>query len=535
MAYAERDALPVELRPSAHGGRLYGARLATAYSCGVRNAGVLAICAVVFGYASVVQGGGENQFAHLALVRSLADGTPIVDPYHRESKDLAWHEGHYYSTKAPGLAFLTVGPYFVLDRTGLLNASADALETDPRSVALWALVLIGVVLPAAMLLFLLRRVGDDVEPELGAVTAVTAGLCTLLFPFATVFFDHILAAALGFAAFALLFYVPDRLAMTLLAGLIAGLAITAEYPLGLVVLAVGAYALRDGDRLRRGACYATGVVVGVLPLLLYNWWAFGSPFHLSYENAIIEPGVSGHDVLGANDQGLYGVDVPQRGVAMQLLFSRIGLITVTPVVLAGAAGLVLLWRKGRRWEAGLAGFLVIAYVFYNSGYATPFGGGTPGPRFLIPMLPFVALGFATAYRAWPWQTIALAVPSGLIMLGVTATDPLRNVTWAWVDRIVDGTFAGSGVWPKLPLAASVIAAVALCVLATPIGRPTPAQAVGGALTLVLYITVAFSGPRLVGTTPELLLLLVAGCVLAVIASHQWLRPARHAPPPTRAQ
>ncbi|MGH3143681.1 MAG: hypothetical protein ACRDO9_11205, partial [Gaiellales bacterium] len=77
----------------------------------MRRAGTLAICAVVLGYATVVQGGGENQFAHLALVRSLTDGTAIVDRYQRESKDLAWYDGHYYSTKAPGLAFLTVGPY----------------------------------------------------------------------------------------------------------------------------------------------------------------------------------------------------------------------------------------------------------------------------------------------------------------------------------------------------------------------------------------------------------------------------------------
>jgi hypothetical protein len=495
----------------------------------MRTAGTLAICAVVLGYATVVQGGGENQFAHLALVRSLADGTPVVDRYHRESKDLSWYDGHYYSTKAPGLSFLAVGPYFVLDETGILDGAADALGTDSRSLALWILVLIGVVLPTGVLLFLLRRVGDDFEPGFGPVTAVTAGLCTLLFPFATLFFDHALAAALGFAAFFVLLYAKDRLARVVLAGLIAGLAITAEYPLSLVALAVGAYALTSTDWLRRGVAYAAGVLIGVLPLLIYNWWAFGSPFHNSYEDAIIEPGASGHDVIGANDQGLFGVGAPQRGVALQLLFSRIGLITVTPVVLAGAAGLFLLWRKGRRREAALAGILTAAFVVYNSGYATPFGGGVPGPRFLIPMLPFLAVGFATAYRSWPWETIALAVPSGVLMLGVTATDPTRAWRWEWAERVWDGTFAGSGVWPKLPLAACALAAVVLCVRATPISRPTPAQAAGAALTLALYVAIAVAGPRLVGTRPILLVLLVAGSFAAVAA---WLyRPSlpRRAP------
>lgn len=487
-------------------------------------AGTLAVCAVVLGYATVVQGGGENQFSHLALVRSLADGTPIVDRYHWESKDLSWYKGHYYSTKAPGLAFLTVGPYVVLDETGILDRVADGLGTDSRSLALWILGLIGAVLPTGVLLFLLRRVGDDFEHGFGPVTAVTAGLCTLLLPFATVLFDHALAAALGFAAFFVLLYANERLAWVALAGLIAGLAITAEYPLALVALAVGAYALTSSDRLRRGTAYAAGVLVGVLPLLLYNWWAFGSPFHNSYEHAISEPGISGHDVIGANDQGLFGVGVPQRGVALQLLFSRIGLITMTPVVLAGAAGLFLLWHKGRRREAVLAGFLVAAFVVYNSGYATPFGGGTPGPRFLIPMLPFLALGFATAYRAWPWTTVALAVPSGLLMLGVTVTDPTYASRWRWPGQVWDGTFAGSGVWPKLPLAACVVAAVALCARATPFGRPTPAQAAAAALTLALYVAVALAGPRLVGTRPILLVLLVSLSIATVAAWHYrpWL-------------
>ena len=33
--------------------------------------------------------------------------------------------------------------------------------------------------------------------------------------------------------------------------------------------------------------------------------------------------------------------------------------------------------------------IALAFFVYDSGYWLPFGGGTPGPRFLIPLLPFL--------------------------------------------------------------------------------------------------------------------------------------------------
>lgn len=498
----------------------------------MRRAGLLAILAVTLSYASVAQGGGVNQLAHFSLVRALTHGTAIVDPYHWETKDLSWYHGHYYSTKAPGLAFLTVGPYYVLDRSGVLDLAARATGATKTSVAIWVLGAIGAVLPTGLLLLLLRRVGNTLEPGFGTIAAVTAGLCTLLFPFATLFFNHALSAALGFAAFAVLFRAGDRVKAVALSGLLAGLAVTSEYPLALVAAALGLYVISQADRVRRAAAYAIGVAVGTLPLLLYDWWAFGSPFHLSYANAIVQPGKTGHDVLGANVAGLFGVSTPHRGVASQLLFGRIGLITITPVVVAGAAGLFLLWKKGWRREAVLAALIVVAFVVYNAGYATPFGGGTPGPRFLIPMLPFLALGFATAYRAWPWESLALAVSSGIVMLGVTATNPVRATSWSWIDRVTDGSFTGSGVWPKLPLAGFALAAVILCARATRIGRPSAHDAVAALLTLGAGVAVTVAGPRLVGTNPKLLLLIVVALFASVAVWHGWSHPPR-GPQPSR--
>ena len=47
----------------------------------------------------------------------------------------------------------------------------------------------------------------------------------------------------------------------------------------------------------------------------------------------------------------------------------------------------------------------------DAGYWAPFGGLSPGPRYLAPALPFLALGFPDAYRQWPRLTAAAALAS----------------------------------------------------------------------------------------------------------------------------
>src|SRR5436305_7238841 len=276
-------------------------------------------------------------------------------------------------------------------------------------------------------MLLVRRLGDRLEPGYGVAAAVTLGLCTMVLPFSTLYFSHVLAALLGFAAFAVLWrerQTDGRLVLIGLAGLRAGLAFAAGYPLALGGPVLGVYAISRGARLRRALVYAAGALVGALPLFAYNLWAFGSVTHLSYANAVKAQGVSGHDVLGSNAGGFFGVGVPDPKVMLDLLFSGKGLFTLAPVLVMGVVGTVLLHRRGRRAEARVIAGLAVAYLLYNSGYWLPFGGGTPGPRFLMPIVPFLALPLALAYRRYPLTTFALALPSALFMLSATLTFPM---------------------------------------------------------------------------------------------------------------
>jgi hypothetical protein len=524
---------------------------AAPHTSGRRLRGLLPIACVTIAAGLVMQASGWAQISNFALVRALSDGTARIDPYHWETKDESWHRGHYYSVKSPLLPALSLPVYAVLQKAGAKRLAYETAKSsrehgswrwrptstpadlygnnrirtyhvrgqiEANTPLIWVLALFGCVLPAGALMLLLRRMGERLEPGYGTAAAVTLGLCTMVLPFSTLYFSHVLAALLGFAAFALLWRERDRedggsLPLVALAGLLAGLAFASEYPLALGGAVLGLYAISRGNRLRRGLAYAGAAVLGALPLFAYNLWAFGSLTHLSYANAVKEQGVTGHDVLGSNESGFFGIGLPSPKTALELLFSSKGLFTLAPVLLMGVLGVVLLHRRGRRAEAWTITGVALVYLVYNSGYWLPYGGGTPGPRFLMPLVPFLALPLVFAYRRFPVTTIALAVPSALFMLTATLTFPLIGN-----DDV--------GFWAKLIDAANFEPTVA-----TPLGA---GHGWAGIAPVLIFAALA-AGLALVATRPLPIVqgdtrraaLAVAGWGVAA-ATVPWLLGARSA-------
>ena len=486
-----------------------------------RRSGIAAICVLAFGWAFVMQSLGWAQTSYFAFVKALGDGNAQIDKYHWETRDKSWINGQFFSVKAPGLPLLATPAYLVLKAVGgeglsraaadnaresgarlwtykALNISAYGYSTsraravtrqlEVQAPLVWALGLLTSVLPALGLLLLIRKISERMLPGYGTAAALTLGMATMVMVFASQFFGHILASLAAFAAFALLMRErrgPPRLAIIGLAGLLAGLAVTVEYPLALAGIVIGLYAMLRGDlpkpgfapKLSRGVVYAAGVIVGVLPLFAYNQWAFGSPATNSYSNAVDVQGFTGHDTLGLNSSGFFGIGVPDPHAALELLLAPRGIITITPVVLVGLYGVWMMRKNGSRAEANTIIAIVALFFIYDTGYWLPFGGGTPGPRFLIPTLPFIALGFAEAWRRIPATTLVLSACGFVVMTTALVTYPLVGAgnTYQWQERALDNTFQhtilsalglGDGWLTIIPLLAIFAAAIWLGARAT---------------------------------------------------------------------
>ena len=395
-----------------------------------RRLAIVTVVAMGAAFVWTMQGGGAPQNSNYALVRALADGTAQIDRTRGEvgeagTNDVIFYGGHVYSNKPPGLAFLTLPVFLVADAAGLVPQ-----ENLIRS--LWLLTLWGVVLPAIVLLLLVRSVVERFEPGLGTAVAALLGTATLLLPFSSVFFAHVLAALLLFGSFVLLARGrgrPSPLLVVAASGLFAGLAVLVEYQSVLAAPALGLYALWRGARLKGAVAFGASWVAGVAPLLAYNEWAFGSFRSLSY----------GFEAGERNYGSLEFIGAPSLRQAFELLVSTNGLLVLMPVFACAVAGFVFAYRTRYRAEALVGAGVLLAYFVYDSGYYSPFGGLGP-PRFFVVVLPFLALPLAAFLRRFPFTTIVAALISATIMTTLTATYVLASYDSQWLSRFRRGDF-----------------------------------------------------------------------------------------------
>jgi hypothetical protein len=474
-----------------------------------RRLALAAILLVGVANVTMIQSFSWNQTSHYDLTRALNQDKTTIDQYAANTGDKVEYKGHVYSARAPGLA-LFVLPFYnalnLIDAESWTNAHV-APPDHPGDEMIYLIGLWGNVLPGLLLLVLVWRVAERYQPGYGAATAIVLGLGTIVLPFSQMLFSHVFTTFLSFAAFWLMLRERDGPPSPMLlglAGLAMGYAFSSEYPTFFAAVVLSLFLLSRRDSLhpfgilRRGGAYVAGGLVGIVPLLLYNHYAFRSWTHLAYSD------------VPRQQKGFFGIGAPSLRVLSTLLFDSRGLLTISPVLIMGAIGTVMLYRRGRRAEALTIGGICLCFLGYNSGYYLPFGGGSVGPRFLDTMLPFLAFPIALTLKRFPGPTIALAAISIVTMTIATVTHPLvgyENETVTWMRFFSKGFFQPTiasayglgrgwgGIWPFfLAVGAAVLAAM----WATPRLSLSPATLAWGLVTLAGWALFAALAPTVLG-------------------------------------
>ena len=397
-------------------------------------------------YHADATSGGETKIVRLTNSSSSEPNSPLM---FANTWDISVFAGKFYPNKPPGTVFLALPAYWLIYQAeSLLKVDPDDWWIQTINSYLTSAFSMGLMtaLGGVVFYFVSRRLFPSLSTWVHVAATLAYGLGTLIFPFATLFFDHDLVATLSLCAFGLLLVKNRGGLVTLresfaffLAGVLCGLSIAVNYTAILTSACLLFYGLWTATR-KLTFVYAgfAGFVAPILLLMFYHAACFGSPFATANTYQ--------YGMFRSADTALFGMlMLPSPAVAFDVLFPYYrGLFFTSPVLLLTALGVVLMANdRGRRPETCLFASVFAAYLLMNSAFNHWHAGWTIGPRYLIPALPFLALPGAIMFARLPRLTSALALASCCIMLVATAVDPqvptgIQNPLYDHVVRLFFG-------------------------------------------------------------------------------------------------
>lgn len=445
-----------------------------------------------------------NQDSRLKMVVAIVDdGTLQIDKYLGTTVDYAKVGDHYYSDKAPGVAFLGVPVYWALRQLPIFDALSERLASSSAfqgtlradgagvnpdrvrfAVAQVAIAFVVGVLPTALLaalLFLwLSRFMPTAWPRL--VIVLGYALFSPAFAYANSMYGHQLAGLLLFASFYWLSSAARFSTASLIAiGLLLAYTVVTEYPMALAVGVLYIYAawrLWQLGQLR--GLLVLSIAAGVIAAgwMTYNTVVFGGPLSLGYSYS--EQWIKQHET------GFMSLTLPRLDALWGISFGVFrGLFVLAPWLLLVFPGFALWWSRGRRPGAGTAEWvtvlaIIILIALFNASSVMWWGGFAIGPRYLLPALPFMAVPIAVVFTSWgqrAWLRVLVVVTllwSWIATWGLTLaeqafpSDAILNplVDYAWPSWVAGNIARNAGTLLGLHGALAVLPLVLLLALGT---------------------------------------------------------------------
>ncbi len=377
---------------------------------------------------------GTNTWSRLALLFSLSEDRSFqIDPYVDTTIDWArTPDGHTYSNKPPGPAFLAFPFYAPIDH--FLNRNLESREERDRARLRrgWnTQYLLSLLLQVLPFVFIACLAFSYLPPDVSLVARSVGLLALLLGSTASVFMNNFFGHAMTawWCLAMCLATLKDRYRWI---GFSYGWLCLCDYtmaPLGLVSLAI-----------LRGKGFFKIVQGGILPGLLwslYHWKSFGSPFTLA--NHFQNPAFV--DVQGAGFLGIFHL-LPQPRIVFELLFGFWrGILWTQPWVLAALVFGALSWNSKTQFRSRLARFSIASFLILlliNSAFGGWHGGGSPGPRYLSPIFPVMGLLLTCFYDGLSdfWKhLLQLGVGAGvcftLVVLSIELMPPQERLLWPY--------------------------------------------------------------------------------------------------------
>jgi hypothetical protein len=389
-----------------------------------------------------------------ALTRAIVDeGRFEIDSYANQTGDRAYYQGHYYTDKAPGTSFLAI-PTYVTWKFLYFNFFPESFRKEnhgtfeyitykahntfivilpnPSFFILTSMILITIFtssLFSAFLVVLIYKISKyfTKKESTRVFLTFTAGLGTLIFPYALVLMNHATSTFFAFLAFYLLFKVKQERIQSnkhfIVSGLSIGYAITTSLPASIIGIACLAYLLHFR---RSGVIYfITGLFLGISPFIFYNYIITNSFF--TPPRAYLDK-----EIFSRLWRLCIPLFLPNLFIIVRLLiYPHKGLLFYYPIFLFSFLGMYYMYKKFKA-ETLLILFIFFSYLIINTKLLW-WGGTCFGPRHLTPTVPFLILPLvyvakkANQKAIFKYLLLLLAVFS--ILTNFTGLQPLIDSTY----------------------------------------------------------------------------------------------------------
>jgi hypothetical protein len=350
--------------------------------------------------------------SRIALTAALVEHHTVDIRGYPLGIDRAHYDGELRSDKAPGQPLLAVPVY---EAGKALGAQSESHRRVQGNLGLWWVTFWTSFLPFVALVVLMFLVASRYTPPIPALgAALGLGVCSMLLPHSVNLYGAALAALTAYAAWALLDAGPFTSGRLVAAGTLAAVGVVTEYETGIIALVLALFVIRAVRG--RVAWFALGAAAPALVAGLYQTAAFGRPWrtaHAYYATAAIR-------------EQIVGYELKWRGVTSTFVGTH-GLLLTNSIVLVGLAAAILVARSPRRVVARNATVAVAVSALYLALCIVWKGTHAleePGPRYMIPAIPFLAVPLAAAWSRLRRVALVAMGLSTVVAVGAATTNLL---------------------------------------------------------------------------------------------------------------
>ncbi|MBI5574009.1 MAG: hypothetical protein HY919_05590 [Elusimicrobia bacterium] len=313
-------------------------------------------------------------------------------------------DNRFYTDKAPGLSFLAVPFYAVFRLVGFPPA--------PSPIYRRIFCFLFSAVPTMLLIFFITDFLESQNIEIVRIKTIIIGysLATLAFPFSMVFYPYQLVSFLLFAAFCFIYNNRNYF----LSGLMCGFAAISDYTVFPVLLLFLIYILSHNRKLWLN--FTLGLIPFIGILSIYNWLCFGNFFTLGYSYEFVP------QFRLEMGKGLFGIaNFSVRNFLEIIIKPSRGLFFYSPWLILAIFDIKKFYKQSQA-EFFLFCTIILYFVALGAAYWDVSGGEIIGPRFLIPMLPFLISFVAFVKPKKSGLLYFLIGISFLIFFAVVSTD-----------------------------------------------------------------------------------------------------------------